>query len=65
MTVLLIAIIWAHLGFVLTLGSKPKRNAIGRSHRWRYVLGSLAAGPIVWLLALGGMLRSSPRLSHH
>ncbi|MHB0774813.1 hypothetical protein [Halomonas sp. WWR20] len=60
MTMLLLAIIWAHLGFVVTLGIASRRRVVGRSRGWRRLLGVLAAGPLIWLLTLGTLLRSKP-----
>lgn len=65
MTGLLITIIWAHLGFVVTLEARPRRSAIGCRQGWRRLPGTLAAGPLVWLLAISDMLRSKPRPSQH
>lgn len=65
MTGLLIVIIWAHLGFVITLGTRSRRNVIGRDHGWCHVSRLLAAGPFIWLLAMNEILRSKSRRTHH
>ncbi|MHB0775100.1 hypothetical protein [Halomonas sp. WWR20] len=64
MKTLLILFVWAHLGFVITLGIHSKCRIEAHWREERYRLGVLAAGPIVWLLALGSVRRAKPRLSN-
>ncbi|GAB2788926.1 hypothetical protein GCM10027040_13920 [Halomonas shantousis] len=63
MTLVPILIVWAHLGFVVTLGRQGHRNDLGRGWRWRHLPGIAAAGPLIWLVAFACVRRRLPPCS--
>ncbi|MCG7599802.1 hypothetical protein MHM84_08385 [Halomonas sp. McH1-25] len=61
MSALPILLVWAHIGFVITRGLHARRRIAHLCRTWTGLLVILAAGPLVWLLALGEIGRNKPR----
>ncbi|GHB01980.1 hypothetical protein [Modicisalibacter luteus] len=61
MSVLPILLVWAHIGFVITRGLRARRRIAHLCRTWTGLPILVAAGPLVWLLALGEARRNKLR----